>query len=726
MIAKVYEKYTYTEIQKVKKQIQESKKETYYEESTRNERVYEPPTGVTKCLHCGDTLKDSMWVYSKSGKYLCPTCWYHRTTAYQRENYREQAQRMSSGGYSYKTVTDRIPKTKTVTFTKEIEVDEQVTKDGTKLVWPNDIAYNKKNDVLINTIPTFNNNMESHNLMTFQHINDDMIAEDISWYNAKSKIDVFEKILDKKKANEIEKVKIFNLGHIPYSEVIIDEKQVLEEFMDVVGFYPNVPAYIQGHPLNMYNNKRKNIVNIDKVITIYCNLTVDAKCDYGHYKNRGIILYSFIEHLMNHDYKVNLKLIDASFINGVTIIQEIETHVLKKLDLKDPEIYKLKDEQDKQLNYLYNILTTISFYRVILLESKAEFVRKNKLSSSWTDGYGYCLKNMDLRKALDIEEDIIVVGDPFEHKINGLFLDDDFENFIESIGITSDYEEHSTNVELKKSILTPKEVIESRKITKLIHVTANQNITSIKENGILPKTKLNAMNLEYHQNDFQRLDKHEDAICLSVSEPNDFLFKSFSQRNPMVTFSVIEIDPKILYKSDSKSTNIKKLYSDYNAASKYSKTSEVDMEIMFQDRIRRKAKTHTRAEKESYQPTSSQAEILYFSDIPAKYILKIYEHDFMEEVIYTKKLKTKTISEICREIGQITAHEVHNKLIRLGYLLPQKNGKKISYIPTDKGINAGIELQTRKSAIETYQVNVYNENAIKIIRDIMIPAEELE
>ena len=85
----------------------------------------------------------------------------------------------------------------------------------------------------------------------------------------------------------------------------------------------------------MYNNKRKNIVNTDKVVTVYVNLAVDSKCDFGHYKNRGIIIYNFIEYLIEQKniekgYKVNLKLVDATFVEGETIIQKFEEIIFKK------------------------------------------------------------------------------------------------------------------------------------------------------------------------------------------------------------------------------------------------------------------------------------------------------------------------------------------------------------------------------------------------------------
>ena len=544
-----------------------------------------------------------------------------------------------------------------------------------------------------------------------------MIKNDCQWFNIDSYQSAIQKITSIRRSKNREKVQIYNLGPIPYNEFIVDEKQTLEEFVDVVGFYPNVPAFIQGHPLNMYNNKRKNIVNIDQVVTIYCNLALDSKADYGHYRNRGVIIYNLIEYLIDNNYKVKLKLLDASFIDGETIVQEFQPLVLNNIDLKNSDVYKLKDEQRKIMSYLYNLLTSLSFYRVLLLENKAHIIKNSKLKEQWFDGFGYCIKNSDLKNILEINDEIII-GNPFEHGVNGLFLDDDFSNLMDSIGVkNSIYDQSEESSEETTDFKSIKELIEKREITKLIHVTASDNIASIKEFGILPKSDLENQQKKFHQNDFQRLDHHTDAICLSVTEPNNYLFSEFSKRNPGIEYQIIEIDPKILYELKDKKKDIRKIFSDYNAASRYSKTSEIDMNIMFQDRIRRKAKIHTREGKDVYHPTSAQAEILFFGKIPAKYILKIMNFDVKQ--IEKKKSKGKTIAAICREIGNINAQKMHQILVSNGYLESRNLNGKTIFAPTKKGESIGISIQSRKSKKEKYVVNVYNENAEKIIKTLI-------
>jgi predicted transcriptional regulator len=718
MIAQVFESYTYNEIQKVKKIVKESELEEYYDTVNRTERVYEPPTGVSHCLHCGARLVSTMWKYSASGKYLCPDCWYRRTSHSQREEYRKQAQKMSTGGYSYRTVTDKVKKTRTVIKSREIEAEEPVTKNGIKIVYPIDIHYVQENKVFRHRVPNYRamSNVDNHKSPNKQYFKDDIIQNDSNWYDAHSYENAVHNFIRNKQIEKSEKLQIFNLGPIMYNEVIVDEKQVLEEFVDVVGFYPNVPAYIQGHPLDMYNNKRKNIVNIDKVVTIYCNLAIDSKADYGHYKNRGLIIYNFIDYLIENDYKVNLKLLDASFICGETIIQEFEPLVVKNIDLKNPDIYKMKEEHNKIMGYLYNLLTSLSFYRVLLLENKAQIIQENNLRDEWFDGFGYCIKNDDLRELLKIDDEIII-GDPFEHGVNGLFMDDDFCNLMDSIGINKSlYDEDVEFISELPEVETIQEAIENRKIKKLIHFTASSNIDSITKLGILPKSVLENEKINFHQNDFQRLDHHTDAICLSVTEPNIYLFSEYSKRNPSINYKIVEIDPKILYEVKENDKEIRKIFSDYNAASRYSKTSEIDMNIMFQDRIRRKANTHTREGKDLYHPTSAQAEILFFGKIPAEYIINVKDFDL--EQAKDNVEKGKTISSICKEIGNITAGQAHNLLVSKGYLKSRKKNSKTVYEPTKKGESIGITLQERKSKSEKYFVNVYNKNAENVIKNL--------
>ena len=202
--------------------------------------------------------------------------------------------------------------------------------------------------------------------------------------------------------------------------------------------------------------------------------------------------------------------------------------------------------------------------------------------------------------------------------MTGIHLDDDHINFLDSIGLLEENIIDSIESNVKEYSI--QEVLKNRNITKLIHVTNKKNLESILKHGLLSLTKLDEKGIDYEYNDPLRLENKRDAICLSVTDYNNFLFGSFQKKYPKNEYVVLEIDPKILLID-----GVDKVFCDYNAASKFSQRSSSNMEIMFKDKLKRRAKIKTRSNKKSYEPTSYQAEILYCGTIEPKYILKHYD-----------------------------------------------------------------------------------------------------
>ena len=63
-------------------------------------------------------------------------------------------------------------------------------------------------------------------------------------------------------------------------------------------------------------------------------------------------------------------------------------------------------------------------------------------------------------------EDELVIGDPFEHGVNGLFLDDDFNNMMTSLGMNKYLKESSEEFIHDAAVIeSVAEVIKNRKIT---------------------------------------------------------------------------------------------------------------------------------------------------------------------------------------------------------------------------------------------------------------------
>ena len=600
MIKKVYKADEIKKTRKVKKIISKQVEEKYQESIPHSRQVYHGPSSSGYCLHCGTRLYSSMWIYQgMSDKYLCKDCWY-RLSPYKRDEYRRKAKQ---GYYSSETYYTYETRTRYKTINEEIEIDEDYIETKSTLIHPSKIRYNNKNTVFYNEL-TLSSLLETR----INNIDNDTINSEEGWYGVRDVNIDFQRFYSKPIVDD-NNYQMWGISTIPFNEMILSEKQTLEEFSDVVGFYPNVPAFIQGHPLSMYNNKRRNVVDLVKSVTIFVNLAIDSESDYKQYQLRGNMINGLINEILNtplndnEKIKINLSLIDASYIDGETIIQKI---------------FIPYDELMKKRNIVYNILTNISFFRLLLLDKKIGFIKVNKLNNLWHKGQGYVLENEQLRKVLNLVDTDILIGSIEEIGITGIHLDDDHVNFLSSIGLLEDNIIDSLDINIKE--LTVEEVLKKRNITKLIHVTNKENLNSILKHGILPLTNLDKEGIEYKFNDPLRLENRRDAICLSVSEYNNFLFGSFQRRYRNNEYVVLEIDPKILLID-----GVEKIFCDYNAASRFTKKSNTNMEIMFKEKIKRRAKIKTRLKKKDSEPTSYQAEILYCGEIEPKFIMNYYD-----------------------------------------------------------------------------------------------------
>ena len=132
------------------------------------------------------------------------------------------------------------------------------------------------------------------------------------------------------------------------------------------------------------------------------------------------------------------------------------------------------------------------------------------------------VNNNILRELLNLNDKDILVGSVDEVGITGLYEDDDHVNFLSSIG----FFDEDVIFPIKDKIIESsiKEVLEKRNITKLIHVTNKKNLDSILKYGILSLIDLEKDNIDYEFNDSLRLENRRDAVCLSVTEHNYFLF----------------------------------------------------------------------------------------------------------------------------------------------------------------------------------------------------------
>ena len=185
------------------------------------------------------------------------------------------------------------------------------------------------------------------------------------------------------------------IGYETVSEIID-----YEERNSVVGYYPNVPNYIMGHPLNMVDVKPVRDQHLKKKVHFWCNLAIDSMYDSFIYRKRGVAVFNLIRYYSEQEEAgISLTLFDATFIEGETFIQSVEI---------DEDTFK------DNIQYIYNILTDISAYRVLFLNSKMVYIKENGLSASWSEGYGYCMRSEDVGRALGIDRNDIYIGVPVD------------------------------------------------------------------------------------------------------------------------------------------------------------------------------------------------------------------------------------------------------------------------------------------------------------------------
>ena len=179
-------------------------------------------------------------------------------------------------------------------------------------------------------------------------------------------------------------------------------------------------------------------------------------------------------------------------------------------------------------------------------------------------------------------------------------------------------EKEEREIEKKRNEL--KEIIQKREIKKLVHFTPKENVESILKCGILPRADLERKGMIFCFNDESRIDKRKDAICLSITSYNHYLLRKFKTKYQCRKYVLFEIKPQILL-----DMNIKRYYCDYNAAASDVDLSAGNIEIMFKERqtkiVQERVQNDCRLGKNDNEPTSVQAEILFFGRIAPEDII---------------------------------------------------------------------------------------------------------
>ena len=199
-----------------------------------------------------------------------------------------------------------------------------------------------------------------------------------------------------------------------------------------------------------------------------------------------------------------------------------------------------------------------------------------------------------------------------------------------------------------------------------MHFTHIKNLNSILSHGLLGRDKLKAISTKKNTpvfNDLLRLDGCPDAVCLSISFPNPFMFNKYSYATQK-DWVVLTLSPAILWELDC-------AFCLENAASHNIRTLGLDsrrqaeaFESLFTDQNGINREDLHLAD---CYPTHPQAEVLVFDSIPTDYIQEVH---FSDSVAYRKKKKlfdpetSKKFSINTKYFSQRCDQEYRERIVR--------------------------------------------------------------
>lgn len=161
------------------------------------------------------------------------------------------------------------------------------------------------------------------------------------------------------------------------------------------------------------------------------------------------------------------------------------------------------------------------------------------------------------------------------------------------------------------------DIIQQRNISRLFHFTHTDNLFSILERGLIPRSVLDDSGDNYNYNDEVRVDGHFDAICLSISYPNARMFYKYRSLKAG-DWVLLQINPSVLWDKEC-------AYFSTNAASNNVRFNDLDLmkgpialNALFADDVFGAQRV---TDLPSEYTTDVQAEVLVFDTIEPSYIV---------------------------------------------------------------------------------------------------------
>ena len=278
---------------------------------------------------------------------------------------------------------------------------------------------------------------------------------------------------------------------------------------------------------------------------------------------------------------------------------------------------------------VYNFVNTIKKNKNYELYKKEEKLREEERQ-----------RELEIEKARKAQLEQQKQATTIVNQLNQLWLSGDFNELeilykqheqllkIYYLDFCKKWERLPFNMDIKQFPSCCKAILEKRKIKYLIHFTNIKNLQSILENNLCPVSYLKTNNINYLNNDTQRLDNKLDCISLSIEYPNSYMLKTYMNKNRFCLL-ILNAQKVLLY------NNCTKYYLYCNAArndaSQWLETEVLSrdcyIENMFMEHNpdTREHCQYSRSEKgiKDYLPTNVQAEILFNGIINSAYIESI-------------------------------------------------------------------------------------------------------
>lgn len=222
-----------------------------------------------------------------------------------------------------------------------------------------------------------------------------------------------------------EAVKLCKFGYFENFDKFYSDKIMLEPYItcdgiglknsnDYVGFTPDVKAYLEGNPLNMYN---KVPIPKSKVSIYYC-IGMSGADNENIIYNRGVITLNIIETLERLGHQVDLHLFDLT--KGSRYSSQ---YFLMKFLMKNKS-----ERLSPQL--IYFPMTHPAFNRRLLFRLTEQTFG---LEQGYASTYGFCCSLDEMQEVLQLDDTGIIIGWAKDMDVKGRNLIEDAEAMINTI-----------------------------------------------------------------------------------------------------------------------------------------------------------------------------------------------------------------------------------------------------------------------------------------------------